>query len=236
MARAPRKKKTISWRWRLLALLLLAVIGVGGWQWWQAIHWTPSQQNFPDQGVLIGAGDGEANFRGFAAVGARFAYLEASIGADRRDPSFADNFARITNSGLQYGVVHIYDPCDPAEKQAANFVTTVPRDPELLPPAVALDKTAEDCDPRVSDAAVESELTTFLNQLEGHAGKPAILMVSESFERRYRIASRIDRNLWLERDWFLPDYAGRPWMLWTANSQLRSEASETPLRWVVVQP
>ena len=47
---------------------------------------------------------------------------------------------------------------------------------------------------------------------------------------------RIDRALWLQRDWFQPDYAGRPWALWTANSALRTEASEEPVRWVVVQP
>ena len=32
-----------------------------------------------------------------------------------------------------------------------------------------------------------------------------------------------------------PDYAGRPWLLWSANSQLVSEATEEPIEWVVVQ-
>ena len=106
----------------------------------------------------------------------------------------------------------------------------------LLPPAIALDQLADDCADPVSEAAVESELTTFLNQVEGHVGKPAVLKLSPAFEERYHIAARIERNLWLERDWLQPDYAGRPWTLWTANSQLRTEAGDAPLRWVVLQP
>ena len=88
----------------------------------------------------------------------------------------------------------------------------------------------------VSEAAVESELTTFLNQVEGHTGKPAVLKLAPAFEERYHVAARIERNLWLERDWLEPDYAGRPWTLWTANSELRTAASDEPVRWVVLRP
>ena len=137
---------------------------------------------------------------------------------------------------MQVGAVHRYDPCQPAEKQAANFVTTVPRDPALLPPAVELDMLADNCPVRVSDAKVESELMTFLNQVETHTGKPVILKVTRPFESRYGIASKLDRNIWLVRDRFLPDYGGRPWTLWTANSSLANEIADDGLRWVVVQP
>ena len=132
------------------------------------------------------------------------------------------------DSGLPFGVVHAYDPCVPAERQAANFVTIVPRDDTLLPPAIALERPATECNDPVSEAGVESELTTFLNEVEGHVGKPAVLKLAPGFEERYHVAARIERNLWLERDWLEPAYAGRPWTLWTANSSLRTAASDTP--------
>ncbi len=169
------------------------------------------------------------------AVGADFVYIEASDGAAGRDPAFVGNFQRAASSGLRFGVVHAYDPCIPADRQAANFVTMVPRDGHLLPPAVELSRLADHCADAASEAGVESELTTFLNQIEGHVGKPAVLKISPAFEERYHLAARLDRNLWLERDWLQPDYAGRPWTLWTANSALRTEASDAPLRWVVLQ-
>lgn len=230
------RKRAFSWRSRVAALGLLAALGGGAWLWWQGRHWTPPRETFPVQGVLIGAADGEADFKALRAIGADFAYLEASQGASARDPAFAANLERARTSGLPIGAVHIYDPCVPAERQAANFVTTVPRDSSLLPPAIALDKPAGDCSDPASEAAVESELTTFVNQIEGHVGKPAVLKLAHGFEERYHIAARIERNLWLERDWFQPDYAGRPWTLWTANSALATEAGDAPVRWVVVQP
>lgn len=230
------RKRASSWRKRVAALLLLVLVVVAGSLWWRGQHWAPSRAAFPMQGALVGAQDGETDFNALKAIGADFAYLEASSGASGRDAAFAGNLARVRESGLPFGVVHAYDPCVSAERQAANFVTIVPRDETLLPPAIALDKLASDCGDPVSEAAVESELTTFLNQVEGHTGKPVVLKLAPAFEERYHVAARIERNLWLERDWLEPAYAGRPWTLWTANSQLRTAASDEPLRWVVLRP
>ena len=230
------RKRAIGWRMRIGGALLLAALAGGGWAWWQAQHWRPETSEFPVQGVLVSAQDGRPDFRGFKAIGASFAYIAASEGAAGRDAMFGRNWRAVRGSGLSFGVVHAYDPCEPAERQSANFMTIVPREEGLLPPAIALERTAEDCPRRVVDQAVESELTTFLNQVEGHAGQPAVLLVSPEFEERYHIAPKVERNLWLTRDWLQPDYAGRPWTLWTANSAYRNEASEEPVRWVVLQP
>lgn len=230
------RKRASPWRKRFAALVLLVLIGAGGWLWWQARHWAPPREVFAQQGVLVGAQDGQADFKALKAVGADFVYLEASRGAAGRDAMFAGNLGRVRESGLPFGVVHAYDPCVAAERQAANFVTIVPRDDALLPPAIALDKPASACGDPVSEAAVESELTTFLNQVEMHVGKPVVLKLAPAFEERYHVAARIERNLWLERDWLEPDYAGRPWILWTANTHLRTAASDEPVRWLVLRP
>jgi lysozyme len=222
-------------RLRLLAALLLIVMIGGGFAWWHLHHWRPDRQAYPVQGVEISSEDGEVNWKAIKAIGADFAYIDASASAFARDPAFIRNLETARDAGLQVGAVHRYDPCQPADKQAGNFVTVVPRDSKLLPPVVELDRLGDQCPMTVRDAAIESELTTFLNQVETHTGKPAILKISKRFEDRYGIAARIDRNLWLTRDRFQPDYGGRPWTLWTANSAYDSDAG-APLHWVVVQP
>ena len=230
------RKKAHSWRWRILGFVVLVAAASGIFLWWQAQHFIPSRDAYPVQGALIGAQDGEVEFRALAASGASFAYIEASEGESGRDAMLGENLRALAEAELPFGVVHTYNPCIPAERQAANFVTIVPRDSSMLPPVIALSALAVDCADPVSEAAVESELTTFLNQVEAHTGERAILQLSEGFEARYAIASKVDRDLWLERAWFEPEYAGRPWTLWTANPALWSDVTSDPVRWVVAQP
>jgi lysozyme len=231
-----RRQRGAGWSARLLGfLVLLGLIGAA-WVWWEGQHWRPDESVWPDQGALIDEADGPVNFATVKGLGGEFVYLEASRGSDGQDARFSGNFAAAQKAELAIGIVHSFDPCALADEQSANFVTMVPRDAALLPPAIALRDTGEVCPVRVTRAAIQSELMTLVNQIEAHAGKPVILLVSRKFEERYRIASRIERNLWVSQDWFEPSYAGRPWMLWTANTSLRTEAADEPLSWVVVRP
>lgn len=230
-----RKSSRVWWPWLALICILIIVAG-GAWGWWHLRNWFPDRNTYVEQGVEIGAEDGDISWPAVKAIGADFAYIDASASAFARDPRFVKNYEGARSAGLQIGALHRYDPCQPAGTQAANFVTTVPRDAGLLPPAVELNMLADACPIRVSDARVESELMTFLNQVETHTGKPVILKVTPTFQSRYKIAHKLDRNLWLVRDRFEPVYGGRPWTMWTANSNVGSEIVQGGLRWVVVQP
>jgi lysozyme len=238
MARKRRNGRGKRRRWRtpLLVIVLLAAALAAGWWHWRGRHWRPSEARYPEQGVLVGESDGAVRFAIVKGLGASFAYLEASRGANSRDRGFIANLAASREHGLAAGAVHVFDPCTPADAQSANFVIAVPRDARLLPPAILLDGDAAFCPRPVSEAAIQSELMTLVNQIEAHAGKPVILAPSAAFERRYRVGGRIERNLWLTRGLAEPGYPGRPWTLWTANEALQTEAAENPLRWVVARP
>ena len=235
MAKAKRSTTRVVRR-RLFAaggLLVLALAGAG---WWEAGEWRPSRARFPVQGVEIGRGDGSVNFAALKAGGADFVYLDASDGASRRDAGFEAKLDSARAAKLQVGALHRFDPCRGADPQVGNFVTVVPRDPSLLPPAVELDLDDQVCAAPPAEAAMQSELTTFVNQLEAHSGKPAILKLSRGFEARYHVSAMIDRNLWVTGAYLAPGYAGRPWVMWSANPRLRSPAADGRLRWVVVRP
>jgi lysozyme len=223
-------------RARLAGLALLVALVGGAWGWWHWHHWRPDRASFPVQGVEVGAQDGAVDWRAIKATGADFAYLDSSAGAFARDPAFSRNLRQAQAAGLRIGAVHRYDPCQPGDRQAANFVVVVPRDEAMLPAAVELERTADECPVATSDAEVESELMTFLNQVETHTGEQTLLKLGSGFEARYGMAARIERNLWLVRDMFQPDYAGRPWTLWTASSSFASDHAAGQLRWIVAQP
>lgn len=221
-------------------MLLLALIAAGaGWYYYRQYEqagWRPDENAYPDQGALVGEEDGKVDFEVLKGLGAEFVYLEASSGSRGKDAAFSRNLAAAREMGLQVGAVHLFDPCDTADGQSANYATIVPRDADLLPAAIRLARTTDDCPERVSDAAVQSELLTLVNQIESHTEAPVILAPTAEFETRYRPAHRLDRTLWLDDDMDEPDYAGRPWTVWTANSAYQTDAAERPLHWLVVRP
>ena len=235
MARKKSARRRPIWIYLLATLVLAGSLGAA-WYWWDMQHWAPDEALYPDQGVLVSQRQGLVGFETVAALGGKFAYVVASEGAGAKDSQFSRNVAAAERAGLKVGALHAFDPCVGADAQSANFVTMVPRDADMLPPAIALVGTADQCEARVSDAAVESELMTFINQVETHVGQRAILRVSSDFEARYAIAESLDRDLWLMRERFSPTYGGRPWLLWSANTARSTDASQQPIEWVVVQP
>lgn len=235
-ARTASRGATRRWLLRSFALVGLVAFAFAAWLWWDMRDWHPDETLYPEQGAVAPAGTAAVKFETLKAIGAQFAYIplvdEPSVGGGR---AFSERFRRARETGLQVGVVLDFDPCAPADGQSGAFAQMVPRDPDLLPPAIGLGGLADACAPAVSDAAVESELMTLINQIEMHAGKPVILKLSPAFEARHRTATALSRDLWLMRDRARPDYAGRPWLLWSANSQRMTAASEEPIEWVVVQ-
>jgi lysozyme len=219
----------------LTALLVLIGVGFAAWLWWDMRSWRPDADLYPEQGAVVPVQPQATNMVTLRAIGAQFAYLRLSSDPRSPDDDFADRYARAVDSGMKVGVLLPFNPCLPADPQSALYVQMVPRDPALMRPAVELAATADRCATPVSDAAVESELLILINQIEMHSGTPVILKLSPEFEARYGTARSTARDLWLERDRARPGYAGRPWLLWSANSQLVTEASEQPIEWVVVQ-
>lgn len=200
-----------------------------------ATGWAPPRSQYPVQGISVGASNGDVTWHVVGATGVDFAYIHATNGAEGRDPHFITNLNGARDAGIRYGAIHEYNMCRLANDQAAMFVTTVPRDENILPPAVRL-SYRDDCEERPGRALILSELNTFLNQIEGHSGKPAIIILPKLFEEEFSISSAIDRTFWLESNFFPPDYATRPWVMWRASDMRRIDGVDGPVNWNVVRP
>ena len=223
--------KSRYWRWGAIALTL----ALGSYALWITIAgWAPSRDDYPVQGIVVSAANGQPEWAQLGATGVDFAYITASEGAVGRDGQFTANMEGAQQAGIRYGALHHFDICKLASDQATLFITTVPRSEKALPPAVQLD-FSEGCSSRPNRALVLSELATFLNQIEAHGGGPAILLLTREFEEEYGVSKSIDRTVWAEGDWLLPDYTARPWVMWTANSARRLDGIDGPVRWAVVR-
>ncbi|WRH76992.1 MAG: GH25 family lysozyme [Sphingobium sp.] len=219
--------------WRNVAIVLALLLGVFV-AWRAAGGYAPSRNEFAVQGIVVDSQVGPINWPTLAATGVDFAYIAATDGVKPRDSRFAANMAGAADAGVRYGALHRFDLCRLASDQATSFITTVPRSETALPAAVEF-HFSESCAARPDRALVLSEVATFLGQVEAHLGKPAILKLSQEFEEHYRLTTAIDRNVWLEKTWLLPDYAARPWVMWTANLSRRVEGVDQTVEWAVVR-
>jgi lysozyme len=218
---------------RMIAIGAAVLLGV--YALWSFVSgWAPSRGEFEVQGIVVSEANGKPNWSTLAATGVDFAYLTASEGTTGRDKNFETNLNAVKQAGVRYGALHHFDICRLASDQATLFITTVPRDPNALPPAVQLD-FSETCTGHPNRPLILSELATFLSQVEAHSGVPAVLLLNKDFEAEYQISKAIDRSVWLESNWFLPDYSARPWVMWTANTSRRVSGIDGSVRWAVVR-
>ncbi|MEP2988610.1 MAG: GH25 family lysozyme [Parasphingorhabdus sp.] len=230
MADRNYKKLTIQFGLIVTMLLIIALVLRN-----IAIGWAPPRDQYPVQGVSVDESHGNIVWHVAGATGVDFAYLTATDGAEKRDTNFAANIRGAREAGVRYGALHEYSLCRLASDQATMFVTTVPRNENMLPPAVRLDYK-EKCGERPGRALVLSELNTFLNQIEAHTGKAAVIAVSPELEADYNLASGINRTFWLEDNFFPPDYATKPWVMWRASNIRRISGVDGPVNWNVVRP
>jgi lysozyme len=202
--------------------------------WTYVTGWTPSRDEYPVQGIVVSEANGRPEWTKLGATGVDFAYITAVEGARGRDTQFQANLEGVQQAGIRFGALHHFDICRLASDQATLFITTVPRSQQSLPPAVQLD-FSDTCKGRPNRALILSELATFLGQIEAHSGMPAILLLTPEFEKEYQVSKAIDRTVWLEGNWFLPDYSARPWVMWTANTARNIDGVDGQVRWAVVR-
>ncbi len=219
--------------WRYAAIGVAALLAV--YVIWGAVTaWAPSRGDYEMQGVVVSEANGAPNWQMLDKTGVDFAYLTATVGDKKRDSQFQANLDAINQAGIREGALHIFDICRLASDQATLFNTTVPRTENALPAAVQLG-FSDTCTGRPNRGLVLSEISTFLSQIEAHTGKQGILLITPEFEKAYQVSSAINRNVWLEGNWFLPDYSAKPWVMWTANSRYRINGIDGAVRWAVVR-
>ncbi len=222
---------------RLVALFagVAVALGLGAiGAWVYAMGWKPGAP-YTFQGIDVSAVNGPVDWWAVKRSGADFAYLRATVGADRRDTRFEENWAAVAETGMRRGALHRYSLCKPAVDQANNFNTTVPRADDALPAAVVLDFAA-DCTVRPAPAAVLAGLRQYLEMVEAHTGKPVLIKVTKPFESAYGVTAALPRGVWAVQNYLAPDYPARSWRMWQANAERRIEGVETPVHWDVVRP
>ncbi|WP_404338370.1 GH25 family lysozyme [Sphingomonas sp. MMS12-HWE2-04] len=212
-------------------LLLTALLGFLGWMY--AANWRPRVSDFPIQGVDVSADDGAIDWWASKKSGVSFVYARATSGASYRDPQFAESWRLAGEAGLKRGALHVYSLCQSALAQAGNFVSTVPRVDDQLPPALLLDFDSA-CAARPGRNQVLAEIEALAKAIETHSERKVVLKVSKAFEAEYRVSEGTTRPLWSRQAFFPPWYLARNWTMWQASGFRRIEGADRPVNWDVM--
>ena len=161
-------------------------------------------------GIDVSHFQGHVDWDAVKAAGCAFAFAKATEGAGVTDPYFAANWAAMKAAGLLRGAYHFYRAQQPAEQQAAHFLSTVQFEPGDLPPV--LDIEVND---GVTGQSLVGGVQTWLDAVEPVAGVTPIIYTAASF--------------W---DTHLGDQFGA-YPLWIAHYTNAPAPSPLPVGWTV---
>jgi lysozyme len=197
-------------------LLVISVIAAAtGW-------WTPLADQYV-QGVDVSAHQGRIDWDALARADARFAYIKATEGGAFVDPRFAANWRDAGRSGIRRGAYHRFTLCRSAAAQAANFIRTVPRAGNALPPAVDVENF-QDCASRTAVAQIEE----FLNTVEAHYGARPILYVTREFHDAHRRDFPRER-FWIRSLYAPPGFRRADWVIWQHHNYAQRPGIDAPV-------
>jgi lysozyme len=202
------------------ALILSSFIAAAGFWYFKAF--SPDRQIYPVRGIDVSNHQKTIDWRRVAADDVAFAIIKATEGGDWVDKSFARNIAAAKEAGLAVGAYHFFTFCRPGADQASNFIATVPSDRLLLPPVVDVEFHGN-CPQRPTPEQLRAELTAFLDPVEAHFGKPAVIYLTDDAADRYGSVLP-DRPLWVRSLALHPGH--EDWLYWQYHDMGRVDGIE----------
>ncbi len=138
-----------------------------------------------------------------------FVYIKATEGKTNQDDHFQKNRDGVRKAGLKTGAYHYFTLSSTGEEQAANFIATVPKAEDSLPPVVDLEAEGPD------KVKYRQELKKLLSTLEKHYGEKPILYVVYPVYDEYIKGDFKEYPIWI-RSTFLPPRLSdeREWRMW----------------------
>ena len=214
----------------VIPVIVLLVVGAatagGGYLFYMTFRLT--KDVFPVHGLDVSHHQGEIDWDAVASAGPAFVFMKATEGGDFRDTRFQENWQEATRVGIPRGAYHFFTLCRPGIDQARNFIDAVPSDPTALPPVVDLEFVGN-CADRPDPADFLTELRTYLDAVERHYGRQAMIYTNAEFYRHYLEGEVEDRLYWIVGLVLQPGFREAGWTVWQYHHHARWPGIEGPV-------
>jgi lysozyme len=182
------------------------------------VAWTGSGPHaHPVHGIDLSRYQSEIDWARVRAAGVSFAFLKATEGSDRVDPTFEENWEAARQAGVARGAYHFFYWCGPAESQARWFIRNVPRDRGALPPVLDLEWNpfSPTCTRRPPPAEVRRQARIFIDIVARHYGQRPVIYTTRDFWHENDV-ERLGEEIWIRSTARHVDeiYPGASWTFW----------------------
>src|SRR4051795_2698093 len=185
----------------------------------------------PIQGIDVSRYQGKIDWASVRSAGTQFAFIKATEGGNLVDERFVENWDGAKQSGVSRGAYHFMFWCRPADEQAAWFRSTVPNDPDALPPVLDLEWNAQSrtCPRRLPREEALAMIKVMLHEMEAHTGKRPIIYTDVTFHRDVLEGELSHYPHWVRSTAAEPQerYANRPWLMWQYTAAGRVPGIQT---------
>lgn len=149
----------------------------------------------------------------------KFVYLKATEGGDFKDRKFQQNWLQAREQGFLVGAYHFYRLCRDGNIQAQNFIETVPRKDNALPPVIDLEYE-ENCINQYTKEQLLKEIQVMHDRLHQHYGKQPIFYISKAFYNIVLVDQFPNTPLWVREYKSKPQLKNDPkWHFWQHTNQ-----------------
>jgi lysozyme len=173
---------------------------------------------YPVHGIDVSKYQRDIDWQEVRRAGVAFAFLKATEGGDILDSRFHEYTQGARAAGIPSAPYHFYYFCTPARVQAAWYIANVPRSAVRLPPVLDMEwnHKSPTCKLRPDPATVRSEMKIWLDMVERHYGRKAIIYTTVDFHRENIDGHFRDHQFWLRSVAAHPEqiYPGHPWTFW----------------------
>ncbi|ENV73931.1 MAG: lysozyme [Pseudomonadales bacterium RIFCSPHIGHO2_12_FULL_40_16] len=178
-----------------------------------------SAQEYPIKGFDVSHHQGDIQWQSISPQEFKFVYLKATEGGDFKDRKFQDNWLKAREQGFLVGAYHFYRLCRDGQIQAQNFIETVPKKTDSLPPVIDLEYDST-CINTYTREQLLKEIQVMHDRLYQHYGLQPIFYTSKAFYNIVLVDEFKKTPLWIREYQGQPELKGNPkWTFWQHTSQ-----------------
>ena len=178
-----------------------------------------SAQEYPVKGFDVSHHQKDIQWSKISPRQYQFVYLKATEGGDFKDRKFQDNWFKAREQGFRVGAYHFFRLCRDGQIQAENFIDTVPKKPDALPPVIDLEYDSN-CMNQFSREQLLKEIKVMHDLLFKHYEKQPIFYVSKAFYNIVLAGEFQNTPLWVREYQSEPQLKNNPpWLFWQHTSK-----------------